>query len=379
MVQFLARSGDIVVSKINARKRAIGIVETGKDVGVTIHFRALIPDMSKVDTEFLWAALRSKYCLQQFEVETGGIGKGEISEERLLTIAVPLPSLAEQNDIVMHWRKAQDEIAAASMRVEKLANEIQQRFLDHLGLKLPRQQKNPKTFALSWKDFERWGVSYNQQALVELNPATGKYPTVYLRDAIADLENGWSPRCLNRPVEGEEWGVLKLGAVSFGLFNDKENKALPKNLKPLPLLEVKKGQVLISRANIPRLVGACAFVNEVRPHLMLCDKIFRVVFRTDSAIEPEYLAEVMKIPQVRRQIEAAATGTSATMQNITKPSLLALNLPLPPLLVQRHILKEIVTSREEIAREREAADKLSHNINAEIEALILGTKRINEL
>jgi type I restriction enzyme S subunit len=111
----------------------------------------------------------------------------------------------------------------------------------------------------------------------------------------------------------------------------------------------------------------------------LCDKIFRVVFRADSAIEPEYLAEVMKIPQVRRQIEAAATGTSATMQNITKPSLLALSLPLPPLSVQRQILREIVTSREEIAREREAADRLTREINAEIEGLILGTKKVSDL
>ena len=92
MLQFTAKPGDIVVSKINARKRAIGIVQDGTDVGVTIHFRALIPNTEKVDAEFLWASLRSIYCSQQFEVDTGGIGKGEISEERLLAIAVPLPT-----------------------------------------------------------------------------------------------------------------------------------------------------------------------------------------------------------------------------------------------------------------------------------------------
>ena len=379
MVQFRAKPGDIVVSKINARKRAIGIVQYGTDVGVTIHFRALIPKTEIINTEFLWAALRSQYCTQQFEVETGGIGKGEISEERLLAINVPLPPLADQVTIVACWRKAQDNIVAATLRVEELVNEIQRRFLKYLGLKLPKLQENMKAFSLFWKDFERWGVQYNQQTFAGLNPAKGKYPTVYLRDTIADLENGWSPQCLNRPAEDEEWGVLKLGSVSFGIFNDKENKALPKNLKPLPILEVKNGEVLISRANIPRLVGACAIVNEVRPRLMLCDKIFRVVFRADSVIEPAYLAEVMKIPHVRHQIEAAATGTSPTMQNITKPALLALSLPLPPLLVQRQIIREIVKSREEIAHEREAADRLTREINAKIEALILGTKKLNDI
>jgi hypothetical protein len=57
----------------------------------------------------------------------------------------------------------------------------------------------------------------------------------------ADLSNGWSPQCFARPAEENEWGVLKLGAVSFGSCNDKENKALPPSLKADPVLEVRVG------------------------------------------------------------------------------------------------------------------------------------------
>jgi type I restriction enzyme S subunit len=62
---------------------------------------------------------------------------------------------------------------------------------------------------------------------------------------------------------------------------------------------------------------------------MLCDKIFRVVFLEKTPIYPEFLAEVMKLPTVRQQIEAGATGTSPTMKNISKPALLELTFPLP--------------------------------------------------
>jgi type I restriction enzyme S subunit len=235
-----------------------------------------------------------------------------------------------------------------------------------------------KCFVLTWKQFDRWGVAFNQRVFAGVTPESGKYPTVRLGEAVADLENGWSPKCLTRPVEGEEWGVLKLGAVSFGAFNDKENKALPSQLKPIPALEVKPGQVLISRANIPRLVGACALIKETRPHLMLCDKIFRVVFRDNTNIDPAYLAEVMKIPHLREQIESACTGTSPTMQNITKPSLLALRLPLPPLTVQKQIMERVAAGRAEIARKRDAANTLAKDIHADIEALILGTRTVHE-
>ena len=67
MTQYRARPNDIVVSKINARKRAIGIVPAGNNIGVTIHFRALIPDTSKIDTKFLWLALRNSFCTNQFD------------------------------------------------------------------------------------------------------------------------------------------------------------------------------------------------------------------------------------------------------------------------------------------------------------------------
>ena len=192
-------------------------------------------------------------------------------------------------------------------------------------------------------------------------------------EIVADLENGWSPQCLNHPVlDDEDWGVLKLGAVSFGNYDDTENKALPPGLKPVPDLEIRPGQVLISRANIPRLVGACALVERTRPRLLLCDKIFRVIFKPNSTIEPAYLAEVLKSAPLRSQIEAAATGTSPTMQNITKPALLALRLPLPPLESQRVIVARIAEARVAIARERETARRLAEAAKLEIETRLLG-------
>jgi len=41
-------------------------------------------------------------------------------------------------------------------------------------------------------------------------------------------------------------------------------------------------------------------------------------------------------------------------------------------------MERVAAGREEIARERETADRLDLEINAEIEALILGTKTLRE-
>ena len=103
MSQYRAYKGDIIVSKINARKGAIGVVKTNTPIGTTIHFRVLMPDNSKIDTTFLHLALRSSFCRNQFEILTGGQGKGEISEDRLKSVEVPLPPLPVQQKIVVYW------------------------------------------------------------------------------------------------------------------------------------------------------------------------------------------------------------------------------------------------------------------------------------
>ena len=77
-----------------------------------------------------------------------------------------------------------------------------------------------------------------------------------LCDLIDDIENGWSPACESRPAVNDEWGVLKVGAVSFGFFDPRENKALPLELEPKPEYQIRAGDFLMSRANTTALVGA---------------------------------------------------------------------------------------------------------------------------
>jgi hypothetical protein len=117
---------------------------------------------------------------------------------------------------------------------------------------------------------------------------------ISLSDVISDLQNGWSPKCMGRKAEGNKWGILNVGAVSFGSFDENQNKALPSKLKPREQYEIKSGDLIISRANINQYVGACALVENVRSKLMLCDKLFRVVWKQDSPILSEYLNEILK-------------------------------------------------------------------------------------
>jgi type I restriction enzyme S subunit len=354
---FAVYPGDIVFSKIDARNGAIGMLPASiAKAVVTPEFPVFIADPTKLDSGFVQRVLRTGGFLKALRSKaTGTSGRKRISPENFLNLRIPLPDLAEQQAIVAAYDAALKDAAAKEQAAEAVEAKAMADFEAALGFGAPMPLPERPIFVASFKDIDRWSHESVLSRITGGATGTTSWPVLRLGEVIADLENGWSPKCLDRPAEPSEWGVLKLGAVSFGYFNETENKALPSHLKPRPALEVKPGEALISRANISRLVGATALIRETRPQLLLCDKIFRMVWRKKSPVTPEFVTEVLRIGDVRRQIETKLTGTSPTMKNISKPSLLSLTFPVPPLDDQRALIAAFDAGRAEAARLRNEA------------------------
>jgi type I restriction enzyme S subunit len=367
--------GALIYNRLFAWKGSFAVVP--EDFGeqyVSNEFPQFVVDSDRVLPEYLYLYCMTSKVMDAVNRASAGsaaVSRNRLKEAAFLDIDFLLPPLAVQRIIVQKWRDARAVAEEALAFAERIEKDAAQEFLHGLGLVAPGEAKPRKAFALRWDKMNRWGVAVNQPT-AGLDVADSRYPVRTLGELIAYLENGWSPKCFDRPACADEWGVLKVGAVSFGIFDENQNKTLPPSLKPIPRYEVKPGDLLISRANIARLVGACALVKKTRPKLMLCDKIFRVIWRPESELMPEYLDEVLKIPHLRNQIENALTGTSPTMKNISKPSLLALRMPVPPPEVQQTLVKAIGEARQKAAAAREKAETLKTRAAAEIEAAILG-------
>lgn len=146
--------------------------------------------------------------------------------------------------------------------------------------------------------------------------------------------------CDNTPADEGEWGVLKTGCVNGWDFDATENKRLPSSVEPLAEFEVHQGDVLMSRANTTALLGSTALVGEVRPRLLVCDKLYRLGVDEDTLCK-EYLVAFLRTPAGRREFESDATGASNSMQNIGQDSVRNLWLPAPPIDEQRKIVSHI--------------------------------------
>jgi type I restriction enzyme S subunit len=161
---------------------------------------------------------------------------------------------------------------------------------------------------------------------------------VLLEEILADSESGWSPKCDAEPRRPGEWGVLKVSAVTWGEFRPEENKRLPPSMKPRVECEVKPGDFLLSRANTAELVARSVIVpNDCPSQLLMSDKIVRLNFLDESL--KAWTNLVNNSGYAREYYRTRATGTSDSMRNVSRQVIHELPIPLPPIKVQKRILR----------------------------------------
>lgn len=288
-------------------------------------FKSLVPSPD-VDSKYLYHWLKTKTLYLQ-SLGNGATFK-ELSKRTVEKVEMPLPPVEEQRRIAAILDKA-DSIRAKRRQV-----------LDHLD-------------ALTQSIFHDMFGKASASAAA-------------LGDLVEGIENGTSPVCEARPAGDGEWGVLKLGAVTYGDFRSGENKALLEGGEELAQNEVRPGDVLMTRKNTRDLVGAVVLVEDVRPRLLIPDLIFRLTMRKDI-IDPQYFQTLMMSPRQREQVRALSSGSAASMPNISKARLRKLKVVVPPMDQQIEFARRvrvISRRRNEIQRASELDDELFASLQA---------------
>jgi type I restriction enzyme, S subunit len=197
---------------------------------------------------------------------------------------------------------------------------------------------------------------------------------------LTRVEQGWSPTADDRIADENDWAVTKLSAVRGGAFDDQEHKALPLELGPRPDLEVQTGDVLLTRANTPELVGEACVVTQTRPRLILCDLIYRLRLR--GQIAPSYLVYLLRSRFGRARIESDAVGASRSMLKISVGRLKSWPILLPPLDEQASIASFLDTESARfmsvVAKITVAMDRLRELRSALITAAVTGKIDVRE-
>ena len=370
---WFARPGDIVVAKIDLKNGAVGIVPSDwQNVVVTGHFAVYEPDRERLDPEYFQRIIQAGFFKAHlWRNKVGAEGRKEVKLDFFEKEHIPLPSLAEQNAIVARWRKAQDDITSAKARVEAITVELEYGLLNQIGLEIEPPMPQKGAFALFWGDLERWDTFFYRKDFVALKHSLARINRKKMGDIASFISRPWK----HESFPDGFFKYVEISSVSKedGIFSSKivGLKEAPSRATTL----IRKGDLIIS-ATRPYL-GAIAIVPEAYDN-HVCSSGFALVDSVDEThIIKEYLLFFLKSQGGLKQMEQRMTG--GLYPAITQDELEKIEIPLPSLSVQNQIMERVAAGHKEIARERDAADRLALNINLEIEALILGTKKVSEL
>lgn len=280
-----------------------------------------------LNTKYLYYFM-SKYIEILRNQSIGGVIK-YIKLGNLTDAKISVPPLKEQIRIVEILDKAQ-RIVDKRIETINLINElVKSQFIDLFG--------NPSINNMGW---------------IEDRLAT----------VVTKIENGKSFVCESFNRSDDYPAILKLSAVTYGIYNASENKALTDESLFISDVEVKDGDLLFTRKNTPELVGMSAFVYDTEPNLMMPDLIFR--FNTNEKINKIYLWKLINHDLFREKIKSLSNGSAKSMSNISKQRLMELNIPIPPLEIQSQFA-DFVKQTDKLKFEMENSLKeLENNFNS---------------
>lgn len=334
------RDGDVLVPKVAptfqaGRATVVNGLVRGVGAGST-ELHVLRPKPN-VDARFLRYVVQSKPFLSEGVAAFQGVaGLQRVPDDFLRDFSVGEFSLAEQRNIANYL----DAEAAYIDRLAELQREVRARLVER------------------------------DQALLdlELDTIAARAGTLPLRRFIVGMDQGASPQCEAVRAGELDWGVLKVSSLRPGKFFASENKRLPDDVSPDFRSEIRAGDLLITRANTPGLVGSAAVVPKVRKRLLLSDKIFRV--RLNSDISPQYVAVVARGRRVRDLCAASSHGTSSSMVNLKFEDIKAWPVPLADMEDQLGLVSRVLAGQREVERIISAIDRQLALLTERRQALI---------
>ncbi|WP_332406479.1 restriction endonuclease subunit S [Vibrio metschnikovii] len=263
-------------------------------------------------TDFLYYFLTSEK--QNFIKKGKGGAQPNISQQLIKAHKIKLAPLAEQKRIVAKL----DEVLAQ-------VDTIKAR-LDRIPAILKRFRQSVLAAAVSGKLTEEWRGS---SILVG-------WQTKKLGSIVQAIEAGKNLKCIETPPENDEYGIIKISAVTWGVYDEGQSKTLPSKDLFIESRRVNVGDFLISRANTIELLGNPVIVHRVTKNLMLSDKVLRLVMREE---DKSWVSIFLRSTDGRKEIESRSTGNQMSMRNIGQKALLDIDMPKAPDREQTEIVR----------------------------------------
>lgn len=363
--------GDLVISGINVAKGAISVYQGKEPVCATIHYSSYTFDDKKVDLDYFKYFVKSPAFIFALQQQVKGGIKTEIKPKHLLPLEISLPDLSTQKEIVKVLSKKIEKVELIKSEIESQKNYaklLRQNILQEaIEGKLTEVWRKENPVVKGNPDFDAEALFEKiQEEKCHTDSELPLETSLRIRNSkkkvfepIAENEqpfeipegwkwvrlgevikepprNGYSPKAVDfeTPIK-----TLKLGAVTYGIFDASEFKYINEEIPKDAHCWLKNGDILIERSNSIEYVGICAIYTGKDNEFMYPDLLMR--FRTSELLSKEYIHKVLVSPFNRQYFMNNAKGSQKTMPKINQETVSNTLIPLPPLAEQTEIVRVV--------------------------------------
>lgn len=355
---YTRKAGQFIYGKQNIHKGAFGIIPQELD-GFTssADLPAFDVDLSKCIPEWICICLQKDEYYKSLQKNVKGVGSQRLAVNVFLDSEIPLPSVEKQEEIIKKIKLQLQKAEQLAVELELQKNYIKQLhqsiLQDAIEGKLtadwrkqnPVQKGNPDYDAEAlFEQIQKERINEKKQK--ELSPITDEekpfeipegWKWVRLGEIIKEPpRNGYSPKAVDfeTPIK-----TLKLGAVTYGIFDPNEYKYINEEILKDAYCWLKNGDFLIERSNSVEYVGICAIYTGKDNEFMYPDLLMR--FRTQDILSKQYIHTALISPFNRSYFMSSAKGAQKTMPKINQECVVNTMIPLPPLAEQKEIVTQV--------------------------------------
>lgn len=398
--QYVASNGQFIMSKIDARNGAFGIITEELDGAVvTSDFPLFNVDTTKIFPEYLALIASTKEFVKFAQsCSRGTTNRQRIDVNLFLSQQIPLPSLSEQKAIIEAYENKIQQVAMLEDQAKQVEHNIEDYLLSELGIQHKDYPISEPSMSIAcepqveynlsykhcagvsatchlgdeikkdykylkfvrFKDVERWDVAH----FTEKNSIAGKYKSIPMNKCInsfmQDLQgNSLRIETSKHPEKSYQYIGMENIEKGTGVLTEK--------------IMIKGSDVKSQTVRVPKdffLYGKLRpylnkyWYNESNNENIVCSSEF-FVFSIIQSINPYYFKYYLASSAVQQQITNAYRG--ARMPRINEETFKSVAVPLPPINIQNAMVDYLNIQTEQIKDLKKQADDLRKEALEEFE------------
>jgi len=344
--QFVIKEGQFLLSKIDARNGAFGVVPKDLDGAIiTGNFWTFDVDYSLINPHYLSLIATTKEFIQFCQSSsTGTTNRHYLQEDLFLNVEIPLPEIIKQEALINLYNQTINDSLTLQEEIVMLESKIKEELLKLLDVsKVDTQVSNSRLKFVRFKDVNRWDTLFLLGKVVSIN---SRYKIIKISDIIKNFmvsDNGASLRFESKKYPSKQFYYLGMEHVERDTGE---------------LIEMPTVKGIEIKSQTVRVPKEYFIYGKLRPYLnkywlnmtdfdnIICSSEFFVFDIDESKVSKSFFKEIVSSDIIQEQIKDKCSGVR--MPRLNSDDFKSLSFPAPHKAEQDMIIARLESIRDKI-------------------------------